>query len=110
MPYLLGEFLEKYPATDLIMDVTNRSTVVDHLIDNSVDFALVSVVPSKPELNKLTLFENELVLVGNEVYAQRARKNLDNCRFCSVKPVLQRAMLWKSLSPSKTSKQTAFWN
>ena len=65
MPYLLGEFLEKYPATDLIMDVTNRSTVVDHLIDNSVDFALVSVVPSKPELNKLTLFENELVLVGN---------------------------------------------
>lgn len=81
MPYLLGEFLEKYPATDLIMDVTNRSTVVDHLIDNNVDFALVSVVPSKPELNKLTLFENELVLVGNEVYAQRARKNLDNCRF-----------------------------
>lgn len=81
MPYLLAEFLEKFPSTDLIMDVTNRSTVVDHLIDNSVDFALVSVVPSKPELNNLPLIDNELLLVGNEIYAQRGRKNLDECRF-----------------------------
>ena len=50
--------LEKYPSTDLIMDVTNRSTVVDHLLDNSTDFALVSVVPSKPDLNALPLINN----------------------------------------------------
>ena len=81
MPFLLAEFLEKYPSTDLIMDVTNRSTVVDHLLDNSTDFALVSVVPSKPDLNALPLINNELILVGNEIYAQRARKNLDECRF-----------------------------
>jgi DNA-binding transcriptional LysR family regulator len=81
MPFLLAEFLEKHPSTDLIMDVTNKSTVVDHLLDNSTDFALVSVVPAKPDLNTLSLIDNELILVGNEIYAQRARKNLDECRF-----------------------------
>lgn len=81
MPYLLNEFLEKYPAADLIMDVTNRSTVVDHLLDNSVDFALVSVIPPKPELNTLTLFNNDLILVGNQAIAERASKDLNACRF-----------------------------
>ena len=81
MPYLLAEFLNKYPETDLIMDVTNRSTVVDHLLDNSVDFALVTVVPSKPELNSIKLIDHDLVLVGNKTNSEKAKKNLNSCRF-----------------------------
>lgn len=65
MPYFLTEFLKKHPNIELTMDVTNRSKVIESLEKNEIDFALVSVLPAKIEVEEEILMENRLYLIGN---------------------------------------------
>jgi len=107
MPFFLTEFLEKYPSADLIMDVTNKSKVVEHLLENTVDFVLVSIIPSKPQVNKLELIKNELVLVGNKSTALKARNNLDQCRYLirelgsATRQAMEEFMLEENIEPQR---------
>ena len=66
MPYFLSDFINKNQGVDLIMDVTNKSRVINSLQNNEVDFALVSVLPEGLKVNDEVLLENELYLVGNK--------------------------------------------
>ena len=65
MPYFLSEFIKKNEGVDLIMDVTNKSRVINSLQNNEVDFALVSVLPKGLKVNDEILLENELYVIGN---------------------------------------------
>ena len=65
MPYFLSDFVKKHPGVDFVMDVTNKLKVVEHLENNEVDFALVSVIPDGLNLEQLSLMDNKLFLVGN---------------------------------------------
>ncbi|MFT5278672.1 MAG: DNA-binding transcriptional LysR family regulator [Bacteroidia bacterium] len=65
MPYFLSDFLAEHRGVDLMMDVTNKATVVKSLTDNKVDFALVSVIPDQLKTNFETLLSNKLYLVGS---------------------------------------------
>ena len=65
IPYFLNGFLEKYPDVDLILDVTNKSQVIESLKKNEIDFALVSVLPEKIDIEEEILLENKLFLMGN---------------------------------------------
>jgi DNA-binding transcriptional LysR family regulator len=65
MPYFLADFMEKNPGVDLLMDVTNKNKVIDSMENNEVDFALVSILPSTLNFEKLDLLQNKLYLVGN---------------------------------------------
>jgi DNA-binding transcriptional LysR family regulator len=47
------------------MDVTNKTKVIESLENNEVDFALVSILPSKLEIEQLDLIPNRLYLVGH---------------------------------------------
>lgn len=64
MPYFLTEFLQENANVELEMDVTNKTSVVDSLENNEVDFALVSIVPSTLNLEKIDLLPNKLYFVG----------------------------------------------
>lgn len=64
MPYFLSGFLGDHPGIDLRMDVTNKSQVVEALEENKVDFALVSKLPEHFQVEKITLMENKLFLIG----------------------------------------------
>lgn len=66
MPYFLANFLKKNTSVDLTMDVTNKSKVISSLLQNEIDFALVSILPENIHVNKFDLIENELFLVGNK--------------------------------------------
>jgi len=65
IPYFLSGFINRHEGVELVLDVTNKSKVIDSLEKNEVDFSLVSVLPEKINLNKLELVENKLYLVGN---------------------------------------------
>jgi len=65
MPYFLSEFVKKNEGIDLIMDVTNKSKVINSLQNNEIDFALVSVIPVGLKVNEEILLENELYIVGD---------------------------------------------
>jgi DNA-binding transcriptional LysR family regulator len=65
MPYFLTNFMQQHAGIELMMDVTNKSKVIESLENNEVDFALVSILPSTLNIEKLDLLQNKLYLVGS---------------------------------------------
>lgn len=66
IPYFLSEFLAKHAGIDLILDVTNKTRVLQSLKNNETDFALVSVLPENLEIEEEQLIENKLYLVSKQ--------------------------------------------
>jgi DNA-binding transcriptional LysR family regulator len=66
MPYFLSDFLNAHEGIELIMDVTNKSKVLMSLENNEIDFALVSLLPDKIDVNRESLMENHLYVIGNK--------------------------------------------
>jgi DNA-binding transcriptional LysR family regulator len=66
IPYFLSPFLKKYQNIELMLDVTNKTKVIESLVRGEVDFALVSLLPEKLKINKIKLMPNKLFLVGNK--------------------------------------------
>lgn len=64
MPYFLSEFTQKHEGIDLLMDVTNKTKVVESLERNEVDFAMVSVLPENLQVERVELMQNKLYFVG----------------------------------------------
>lgn len=64
MPYYLKDFLQENPAVELVMDVANKTKVVEALAANEVDFSLVSLLPANLALQEETLMPNKLFLAG----------------------------------------------
>lgn len=65
MPYFLSGFMNKNSGVELLMDVTNKSKVLESLENNEIDFALVSILPNNHNIEYLELLQNKLFLVGN---------------------------------------------
>lgn len=65
MPYFLSDFMKDHAGVELSIDVTNKKRVLESLEKNEIDFALVSVLPNKMNIEKLDLLQNKLFLVGN---------------------------------------------
>jgi DNA-binding transcriptional LysR family regulator len=64
LPFFLSDFLNAHLGIELEMDVTNKSKVMESLIKNTIDFAMVSVLPDSNTFNKVTLMKNKLYLIG----------------------------------------------
>ena len=58
MPYFLADFMKEHQGIELKMDVTNKSQVIESLENNEVDFALVSILPTTLNIEKLDLLQN----------------------------------------------------
>ena len=65
IPYFLSGFLKGQQGIELVMDVTNKSKVIESLENNAVDFALVSLLTDKLAIDKVELMPNKLYVVGN---------------------------------------------
>lgn len=78
MPYFLAGFIQRHQGIELRMDVTNRAQVIDSLVGNEVDFALVSIVPPGLKVESLALFQNKLFLIGSaDAELKRERRGND---------------------------------
>ncbi|MDP3928479.1 MAG: LysR family transcriptional regulator [Bacteroidota bacterium] len=67
IPFYLSKFMAANSGIELNVDVTNKNKVIESLEKNEVDFALVSILPEKTQVEKLTLLQNKLYLVGGEI-------------------------------------------
>lgn len=65
IPYFLSAFLKQNPGINLVLDVTNRQKVTEHLEKNEVDFGLISMEIDTLRMENIELLENQLVLVGS---------------------------------------------
>jgi len=54
-----------HKSIDFTLDVSNKSSVIQNLADNIIDFALVSVLPMHLEVEEERLMPNDLYLVGD---------------------------------------------
>lgn len=66
MPFFLSKFINDNKGIELLMDVTNKSKVIQSIENNEVDFALVSILPKSMKIEKLDLLQNKLFLVGKD--------------------------------------------
>ncbi len=88
MPYFLSDFMNEHKGVDLLMDVTNKSRVVESLELNEVDFALVSVLPKKMNVDKVSLMRNKLFLVASREF--ELKKNLTKKKLFETYPLIYR--------------------
>lgn len=88
MPYFLSDFLKKNDGIELQLDVTNKAKVIKSLVDNEVDFSLVSVLPDHLQIENIVLMENKLFLVGN-LDQKFSKKKYDNSIFATL-PLIYR--------------------
>lgn len=77
MPYFITDFLKTHDNIDLMMDVTNKMKVIRSLENNEIDFAMVSVLPEKLEVDRIELLQNKLFLIGN-TQIRKDNKSIDN--------------------------------
>lgn len=75
MPYFLSGFINDHPEIDLIMDVTNKSKVIDSLETNEIDFALVSIIPDFLKVEEEILLDNHLYLIGNKEFDNQKKEH-----------------------------------
>lgn len=74
IPYFLTGFMRKHPGVTISIDVSNKTKVVENLQSNTLDFALVSVIPQNLALERIPLMNNELYLVSPEKYLGNQKK------------------------------------
>lgn len=88
MPYFLSDFLKQHQGIDLMLDVTNKSLVLESLEKNEVDFSLVSVLPENLDVENIELMENKLFLVGNK--EQKFKRQLYDNTILEEVPLIYR--------------------
>jgi len=88
MPYFLSGFLRQHPGIHLMMDVTNKTQVIESLENNEVDFSLVSILPQPLNVEKLDLLQNKLYLVGNA--EQKFKKTMHTKEMLKELPLIYR--------------------
>ncbi len=76
IPYFLSGFMQEHPGVNISIDVTNKTKVVENLKENTIDFALVSVIPKNMALNYVPLMNNKLFLVGSTLYHRLPKRML----------------------------------
>ena len=88
MPYFLSGFIQQHQGIELVMDVTNKTQVIESLEKNEVDFSLVSILPSHLKVNRVDLLDNKLCLVGNK--QTKIKKTVDTKRVLEGLPLIFR--------------------
>lgn len=65
IPYFLNGFINQHPGVEVSIDVTNKSKVIQSLVNNESDFSLVSVLPENISIERIELMKNKIYLVAN---------------------------------------------
>ncbi|MBA2288222.1 MAG: LysR family transcriptional regulator [Ktedonobacteraceae bacterium] len=73
IPNLLGKFHQTYPEVEISLDVLNRATLVDALVNNRIDIAIVGRVPDDIPVVIEPFARNELVLVATPTHRLASR-------------------------------------
>ncbi len=62
LPYLLGEFQQRYPEVQISLKVTNRNEVLGHLKNNEYDIAILTQLPDDESIHVAPFLDNPLVI------------------------------------------------
>lgn len=75
-PHLLAAFTRRYPGVNVILDVTNRQTLLHQLAENEVDMVIMGTPPAEMELESEPFMENPLVLIAPPAHHLVGKKGI----------------------------------
>jgi DNA-binding transcriptional LysR family regulator len=75
-PRLLGTFYERFPDVSVSMDVTNQSAVLQRVVDNEVDMAIMGQPPKESQVEAIPFMDNPLVIVAPPGHRLAKRKRI----------------------------------
>jgi DNA-binding transcriptional LysR family regulator len=76
IPGLLGKFHQSYPDVEISLDVVNRAALVERIMSNQIDIAIVGRVPDDIPVVIEPFIPNELVLVATPFHRLAGRVNV----------------------------------
>jgi len=76
IPGLLGKFHQSYPEVEISLDVVNRAALVERIMSNEIDIAIVGRVPDDIPVVIEPFAPNELVLVASPYHRLAGRANV----------------------------------
>lgn len=63
-PHLLAAFCQRYPGVNVILNVTNRQTLLHQLSENEVDMVIMGQPPAEMDLDAAAFMDNPLVTIA----------------------------------------------
>jgi DNA-binding transcriptional LysR family regulator len=63
-PHLLAAFCQRYPGVNVILNVTNRQTLLHQLNENEVDMVIMGQPPAEMDLEADAFMDNPLVTIA----------------------------------------------
>ncbi len=88
-PRLLGQFLQRHPAIEPALTVTQREVLIQRLRDNLDDLYIFSVPPQGGDLCVEPFMGNDLVAIASRQHPFARRRHIRLAEFCA-EPFLQR--------------------
>jgi LysR family transcriptional regulator, low CO2-responsive transcriptional regulator len=76
IPDLLGKFHKSYPEVEITLEVVNRAALLDALVNNRVDLAVMGRVPDEIPVTIEPFKPNELVLIAPPTHRLAGRENV----------------------------------
>lgn len=76
IPGLLGKFHQGYPEVEISLDVVNRAALVERIMSNEIDIAIVGRVPDDIPVVIEPFVPNELVLVASPYHRLAGSANV----------------------------------
>jgi len=73
-PRLLAAFCQRFPGVNVILNVTNRQTLLRQLADNEVDMVIMGQPPAEMELEAEIFMDNPLVTIAPPDHALTKQK------------------------------------
>lgn len=66
LPCSIYTFKHQHEEVDIMMEVSNSSSVIQDLLDHSINIGIVQIEPNNTEIISQVIFDDKLVLVGKK--------------------------------------------
>ena len=76
-PSLLSIFYKRFPGVNVILDVTNRQTLLNQLAENEVDMVIMGQPPADMDLEAGPFMDNPLVIIAPPDHPLAKESNID---------------------------------
>jgi len=102
LPEVFAEFKKQYPGVAVSIRRSERAKVLENIIDNSVDFGVISIPVSDNRLTVVTIHRDELVLIA------AAGHPLARMKSASIAEAAKFPLLWPKVGRTRDALEELF--
>lgn len=77
LPKLVKTFRESHPDIQISASIHNSSYIIDRIMDNAIDFALIEGIPTYPQIVQEPFMSDRMCLICGPAHPIAARESID---------------------------------